>query len=105
MYVQWKNNCFQTVTIQVQYNITFCFICRRNASDSDDEIKSDIKRCTELVNRSIIEHSAYIRACAENKKLNLDKHKKDINDEMKSKNKSKGKKCRQTDDTDNGKID
>ena len=37
-----------------------------------------IKKCTEVVNNSVIEQTAYIRASAEKKKLDLDKFKEDI---------------------------
>ena len=86
-------------TNQLRYCIKFLVFFR---SDSEDEIKSNIMKCTELVNKTIIEQAAYIRACAENKKLNLDKHKKDINQEMKQSKSSKRKKCNDKDNRTNG---
>ena len=43
-----------------------------------------IKKCADLVNKSVIEQTAYIRASAEKKKLDLAKFEEDIRKEMQS---------------------
>ena len=55
-------------------------------------MKMNFNRCTNVLQKSLIEHAAYIRASAEKKKLDLDKYKMDIQNEMKTT--SKSKKCK-----------
>ena len=43
-----------------------------------------IKKCTEVMNNSIIEQTAYIRASAEKKNLDLSKFKEDVRRELNS---------------------
>ena len=49
--------------------------------------------CTNLMSKTIMEQAAYIHACADNKQLNLDKYKNDIQKEM-NKTVKKGNKCK-----------
>ena len=55
-------------------------------------MKRDFTNCTKLMKTTMVEHAAYIRACAACKNLNLDKHKDDINNEMTKSNKNEKKK-------------
>ena len=50
-----------------------------------------MRMCTELVNSTIMEQAAYIRACADQKKLDLNKYKDEIHFEMKEKQNKKKK--------------
>ena len=52
---------------------------------TDDEILKEIKKCTKSVNNNLLEQTAYIRACAEKKNLNLQKFKEQVESEMKNK--------------------
>ena len=51
---------------------------------SEDEILESIKKCTQAVNNGVIEQTAYIRAAAEKKEMNLEKYKEDIRRELNS---------------------
>ena len=50
----------------------------------DDEVLQSIRRCTEVVNNGVIEQTAYIRAAAEKKNLDLSKFKDDVRRELNS---------------------
>ena len=52
---------------------------------TDDQILKEIKKCTKPVNNNLLEQTAYIRACAEKKNLNLQKFKQQVESEMKNK--------------------
>ena len=52
--------------------------------ESEEEMLDSIKRCAEVVNKSVIEQTAYIRASAEKKKLDLSKFEDDIRRELNS---------------------
>ena len=45
----------------------------------------ELQKCTQLVNDTILDQAAYIRASAEKKQLDLDKYKKQIRKEQKKK--------------------
>ena len=51
---------------------------------SEDKILESIQKCTEAVNNGMIEQTAYIRAAAEKKDMDLSKYKDDIRRELNS---------------------
>ena len=60
--------------------------------NADEVILKQIQKCAENVNSSIIEQTAYIRASAEKKNLDLAKYKAEIQNEMEQKgDKDEGK--------------
>ena len=57
---------------------------RESASqNSENAILAEIKKCTEAVNANVIEHTAYIRAAADKKDMDLDKYKDQVRQELK----------------------
>ena len=48
------------------------------------EILQQIKKCADAVNTNVIEHTAYIRATAEKKDMDLDKYKIEVRKELAS---------------------
>ena len=56
------------------------YVCRKQ--DSEDAILKSIERCSNMINQSVIEHTAYIRASAQKKELDLNKFKEDVKNDM-----------------------
>ena len=54
----------------------------RPTSSADDDILKEIKKCTQTVQNNLMEHTAYIRACADQKELDLKKYKDQVRSEM-----------------------
>ena len=55
----------------------------RSKDTTDEDILKEIKKCTKNVNSNLVEQTAYIRACAAKKNLDLDKFKAQVQQEMK----------------------
>ena len=80
-----KDNCLIIFYIKI-YPCNF----RSSSSDDDDDqcegsMSTQLQNSTRMINKVIMDHMAYIRACAKRKKYDLDKHKNNIRKEMKSK--------------------
>ena len=58
-----------------------CFIQFRKKTP-EEKILEEIKKCTEAVNSNAIEHTAYIRASAAKKEMDIDKYKMQVKDEL-----------------------
>ena len=69
---------------------TCLFLSSATKKDSEDAILSEIRKCTQAVNNNVIEHTAYIRAAAEKKQMDLDKYKDQVRKEMQSTSKNSG---------------
>ena len=69
-------------------NIAFVF----RSKSSEQEVLDSIKKCTDVMNQSVIEQTAYIRAAAEKKQLDLEKFKDDVRRELNSPNYAKSSK-------------
>ena len=60
--------------------------------------------CSNLVTQTLVEQAAYIRASAAKKKLDLDKYKNDVRDDMAKSKKKKGTKCKEGPNKNEGNI-
>ena len=58
------------------------FISSRSEDKTEIEILQQIKKCADAVNTNMIEHTAYIRAAAEKKDMDLDKYKTEVRKEL-----------------------
>ena len=54
----------------------------RKKKSQEEKILEEIKRCTEAVNSNAIEHTAYIRASAAKKEMDIEKYKIQVKDEL-----------------------
>ena len=53
-----------------------------DAKSTDDQIMDEIKRCTNAVNNSLIEQTAYVRGAAAIKNIDLKKYKDEVRREF-----------------------
>ena len=79
--------CFGIVDANLSVNFT---IFSRKKPNPDEVILKEIQKCANTVNSSIIEQTAYIRASADKKNLDLSKYKDEIQKEMDKKNDEQG---------------
>ena len=62
-------------------------------------MRKQLNDCTHLVSKTLMEHAAYIRACADKKNINLDRYRIDICKEM-----NKSKRCKDHLEKDKGNM-
>ena len=63
-----------------KYFIIFYFLVNRSAQD--DEILAQIKKATESVSKNSVEQTAYFRALGKVNKLDLDKYRSQVENEL-----------------------
>ena len=66
------------------------YLCSNRDVKTEDAILAEIRKCTEAVNTNAVEHTAYIRAAAAKKDIDIDKFRKEVRDQMEKTSKSGG---------------
>ena len=77
-------NCLKHSKLSTFISSKCIFLSFSSDQRTEKEILDQIRKCADAVNTNVIEHTAYIRATAAKKDINLDKYKNEVREELES---------------------